>query len=109
MRNEEAGPGVVIPNRPTQRSKPTSPHSTAPQDRNASLQAAGQLRRAEGLEAQAAHRHAFGDWPGARRLLHEARQLRRLAAGPRPEAPLVDIERELAAGQLARWAGRRAA
>ena len=45
------------------------------------LQASGQLRRAAQLEAQADHRHAFGDWPGARRLLHEARHLRQLAAG----------------------------
>lgn len=109
MRNEEAGPGVVIPNRPTQRSKPTSPHSTAPTDRNASPQAAGQLRRAEGLEAQADRLAGFGEWPAARKLRHEARQLRRLAAGPRPEAPLVDVERELAAGRLERWAGRSAA
>lgn len=108
MRTKEAGSGVVIPSRPTQRSKPCSPHSTAPQDRNASLQAAGQLRRAEGLEAQAGHRHAYGDWNGARRLLHEARRLRQLARGARPEAPLVDIERELAAGQLVRWARRAA-
>lgn len=50
------------------------------------LQAPGQLRRAAQLEEQAQHRHAFGDWPGARRLLHEARQLRQLAAGRREAA-----------------------
>ena len=50
------------------------------------LQAAGQLRRAALLEDQADHRHALGDWAGARRLLHEARQLRQLAAGRREAA-----------------------
>ena len=109
MRNEEAGPGVVIPNRPTQRSKPSSPHSTAPQDRNASLQAAGQLRRACNLEKQAQLLGDLGFYRAAREAKRQANQLRRLAQAPRTEAPLVDIERELAAGQLHRWAGRREA
>lgn len=109
MRNEEAGPELVTPNRPTQRSKPSSPHSTAPQDRNASLQAAGQLRRACNLEKQAQLLGGLGSYRAAREAKHQARQLRRLAQGPRPEAPQVDIERELAAGQLLRWAGRGAA
>ena len=108
MITKEAGSGVVIPNRPTQRSKPTSPHSTAPHDRNSSLQAAGQLTRAQALDEQAERLQAAGRWPDARRLRHEANRLRRLARGTRPEAPLVDIERQLAAGQLARWARRAA-
>ncbi len=109
MRTKEAGSRESDANRPTQRSKPTSPHSTARQHPTATLQARGQLRRALLLEEQAARLQAFGAYPDARRLRAEAHRLRRLAAGPRPPAPVVDVERELAAEQLARWAGRSAA
>jgi hypothetical protein len=109
LRTKEAGPGVVIPNRPTQQNNPVRDHSTAHADRTATLQARGQLRRADALEQQADRLQAAGRYAEARPLRHEARRLRHLARGARPEAPLVDIERQLAAGQLARWAGRRVA
>ena len=72
------------------------------------LQLAGQLRRAQLLNEQAARLQAAGRYPEARRLRHQANALRQAARGTRPQAPLVDIERQLAAGQLARWARRAA-
>ena len=71
-------------------------------------QAAGQLLRAALLDEQADRLALTGDYRAARRLRHEAHRLRRLAR-PRTETPTVDVERELAAARLARWAARSAA
>ena len=71
-------------------------------------QAAGQLLRAALLDEQADRLALTGDYRAARRLRHEAHRLRRLAR-PRIEAPAVDVERQLAAARLARWAARSAA
>ena len=108
MRTKEAGSGVVIPNRPTQRSKPSSPHSTAPRHPTPTLQTAGQRRRADLLDEQADRLALTGDYRAARRLRHEAHRLRRLAR-PRTETPTVDVERELAVARLRAWSERGAA
>ena len=79
-----------------------------PADRS-TLQSRGQLAKAASLEAEADRLQSYGAYPAARRARHQANQLRQLARGPRPETPVVDVERELAAGQLVRWAGRGAA
>ncbi len=74
----------------------------------AGRQVAGQLRRAAEREVLAADAALAGRWPEARRLRHEANELRRLARAPRVSELVVDVERELAAVRLARWAGRTA-
>lgn len=93
--------------RPRQAARLTTKTYDAPQTTH--LQAPGQLRRAALLDEQADRLQTAGRYPEARRLRHQANALRQAARGPRPQAPAVDIERELAAGQLARWAGRSAA
>lgn len=71
----------------------------------AGRQVAGQLRRAAECELLATRAALAGRWPEARRLRHEANELRRLARAPRVSELVVDVERELAAVRLARWAG----
>lgn len=92
----------------TQRKEPWQADSTAPRDRSAMPQARGQLRRAVALELQATRAERVGRWPEARRLRHEAHELRRLARKPRQEEAVIDVERGLAAARLARWARRAA-
>jgi len=67
-----------------------------------SYQVAGQLRRAEEREVLAAEAERAGRWPEARRLRHEANELRRLARAHRLPELVVDVERELTAVRLAR-------
>ena len=110
MKTKAHGLEVVTRDRATQKKSPDGANPTAqPIVAPPSLQSRGQLRRAVALDEQADRLAASGDWPAARRLRHEARRLRQLAAGPRPEPPVVDLERELAAARLARWGDRSAA
>lgn len=71
-------------------------------------QAAGQLRRAAECELLATRAERVGRWPDARRLRHEANELRRLARGSRVEGLVLDIARDVATARLVRWAGRGA-
>lgn len=109
MKTKAPGLEVVTRDRATRKTETARSDSTAPPNPTATLQARGQLARALDLDEQADRLAAAGRWPDARRLRHEANQLRRLARGPRPQAPRVDIERELAAARLGRWADRSAA
>lgn len=72
----------------------------------AGRQVAGQIRRAAECKLLATRAERIGRWPEARRLRHEANELRRLARPPRAPELVVDFERELAAGRLVRWAGK---
>lgn len=79
--NEEAASRLDPSRRPTRSTKPCEPHSTAPQNRNARPQAAGQRKRAERLLEDASRVADLGDFRRARNLRHEARRLAALARG----------------------------
>lgn len=96
-REERPWPAAQLNTKTTRPANPTT------------LQARGQLARAARLEAEADALQASHAYPAARRARHQANQLRRLAAGPKPEQPVVDVERALLVNQLGRWAGRGAA
>lgn len=92
----------------TQRKEPWQANSTAQADRSASPQARGQLRRAAECDLLATRAERAGRWPEARKLRHEAHELRRLARGPRLPEIVLDVELALAGVRLTRWAGRAA-